>query len=294
MIRMIDIRAALDRHDRIAVVMIAAARGSTPRETGAAMLVTPDGATGTIGGGSAEHRALQTAWCILSGGEVTGHMLELPLGPDLDQCCGGHMQVAVAPISKACMETHDASTRPDASNAQQHCLPLWPGGPVFRDPPPGWPVLVYGAGHVGHALVQALAPLPFQITWVDARPGLMDNAPAGVVTLETPLPEHAATAAPDDAMHVILTHSHALDLEIAATVLARPHMFCGLIGSTTKKALFCRRLTTRGVDPARLICPIGLAGRSDKRPAVIAALVASQLLEVQAATTTILDHAGQP
>jgi xanthine dehydrogenase accessory factor len=163
---------------------------------------------------------------------------------------------------------------------------LWPGGPVFREPAPDRQAIVYGAGHVGRALVAALAPLPFRVVWADARAGACADAPAGVDVHETPLPEAVAEAAEPGALHVVLTHSHALDLEIVAAVTAREFGFCGLIGSATKRALFRRKLAERGVARgaiARLTCPIGLLGLRDKRPAVIASSVAAQLLQVDAA-----------
>jgi xanthine dehydrogenase accessory factor len=169
-------------------------------------------------------------------------------------------------------------------------LELWPGGPVLVEPAAPRQVLIYGGGHVGAALARALAPLPFQVRWIDARLGAFPaEIPAGVETLESPLPEAEAGAARPDALHVVLTHSHALDLEIVAAVLERGEFgFLGLIGSATKKALFLRRLRERGIPEgrlARLTCPIGVPGVRDKRPEVIAATVAVQLL--QAAQTAV-------
>jgi xanthine dehydrogenase accessory factor len=127
--------------------------------------------------------------------------------------------------------------------------------------------------------------LPFTVRWVDARlDAFPAEVPAGVGTVATPLPEAEARAAPADALHVVLTHSHALDLEIITAVLERGEFgFLGVIGSATKKALFLRRLRERGIAEdrlGRLVCPIGVPGIADKRPAVIAASVAGQLLHV--------------
>ncbi len=143
------------------------------------------------------------------------------------------------------------------------------------------------------ALARALAPLPFAVRWVDARlDAFPAEIPAGVETVETPLPEAEDRAAPGDALHVVLTHSHALDLEIIAAVLERGEFgFLGVIGSATKKALFLRRLRERGIPEsrlARLTCPIGVPGIRDKRPEVIAASVAVQLLQV--AHTAVLKN----
>ena len=211
-------------------------------------------------------------------------MLDFPLGPALDQCCGGHLRVAFAVFGVDDLER---------LRAVQGELELWPGGPLFIEPAENRAVLIYGGGHVGAALVRALAPLPFQVRWIDARLGAFPaEIPEGVETVESPLPEAEAKAAPPEALHVVLTHSHALDLEIVAAVLERGAFgFLGLIGSATKKALFLRRLRQRGIPEgrlARLTCPIGVPGVRDKRPGVIAATVAVQLL--QAARTAVQEN----
>jgi xanthine dehydrogenase accessory factor len=304
--RIPDLIEAVEREGRAVVVMVAEAKGSVPREAGAAMLVTGSGVMGTIGGGAVEHRALAVVREMLaavgadsaplpnpppsggrghlSGGRrcpLEGLILDFPLGPALDQCCGGHMRVAFSVFGADDLERLRGAPGE---------LELWPGGPVLAEAPALRQVLIYGGGHVGAALVRALAPLPFAVRWVDARLGAFPAAiPAGVETVTTPLPEAEAKAAPADALHVVLTHSHALDLEIVAAVLERGAFgFLGVIGSATKKALFLRRLRERGIPEgrlARLTCPIGVPGVRDKRPTVIAATVAVQLL--QAARTTV-------
>ncbi|HUF88004.1 MAG TPA: xanthine dehydrogenase accessory protein XdhC [Thermohalobaculum sp.] len=291
--RLADLVAAVEREGRAAVVLVAGARGSVPREAGAAMLVTASGARGTIGGGAVEHRAIGQAREMLNctsplhdpppqGGREARKataVQEISLGPALDQCCGGHMRLAFAVL--------DVADLPRL-RAARGTLALWEGGPVVVEDAPGRPVLVYGAGHVGRALVRALSPLPFAVRWIDARrDGFPEAVPEGVETLATPLPEAAARAAPGEALHVVLTHSHALDLEIVTSVLERGEFgFLGLIGSATKRRVFLRRLRERGVPEARLArltCPIGVPGVRDKRPEVIAAAVAAQLLQVSAA-----------
>jgi xanthine dehydrogenase accessory factor len=274
-IRLADIGAAVARDGSAVLVLVADAQGSAPREPGAAMLVSADGTLGTVGGGTVEQRAVAIARAMLAGEAEPRAEIEFPLGPALDQCCGGRMRLAFALLG--------AEVPVGATGA---ALELWPGGPVFREPPLPPRTIVYGAGHVGTALVRALAPLPFRVAWVDARAGACAGAPEGVEAHETPLPEEIAGQAEPDALHIVLTHSHALDLEIVAAVLPRPFGFCGLIGSATKRSTFRRRLTKRGVRREaidRLVCPIGLPGLRDKRPAVIAASVAAQLLQVAAA-----------
>lgn len=265
-----EIAAALEAAGVGVLVLVTEALGSTPREAGTAMLVTRNVLHATIGGGRVENEAMQHARAMLAGNEAAQATRSFALGPDLDQCCGGHMTIALARLGAL-----------DAARFRAGGpVALWPGGPVWRDEASKRPITVYGAGHVGAALVRALAPLPFALRWVDPRIGI---APAieGVPCVETPLPEGEAAKAPPDTMHLVVTHSHALDLEIVATALAREAAFVGLIGSSTKRATFLRKLRARGLDDtalAHLTCPIGLPGLRDKRPAVIAASVAAQLV----------------
>lgn len=257
------LRAAVKR-GRTAVAVVSQAEGSTPRERGAWLIVTREGLCGTIGGGEAERRTVEAARALLASGAPSA-ALDLPLGPALDQCCGGHMRVDLARID----------VPPDAPFA------LVDGGSLIADPPRR-PVWVYGAGHVGAALVTALAPLPFRLVWLDARAEDQWTAPAAVPCRRVALPEAEATTAADEAFHIVMTHSHALDLEIVAAVLQRRFGFLGLIGSATKRATFARRLAERALDSSRLTCPIGLA-IPGKEPAVIAASVAAQLVALDRA-----------
>jgi xanthine dehydrogenase accessory protein XdhC len=254
-----DIAAAVGEGPA-AVVCVTGAEGSTPREAGAHMLVTPRRTAGTIGGGEAERRAVEAARALLATG-LTRKELSLPLGPELDQCCGGRMTLSIARIDKA----------PNGP------FPLWQGGPVVGEET-GREVWVYGAGHVGEALVGALRPLPFDVRWLDGRAETVWPVSAPDPLRRVAIPEAEVANAADDAFHVVLTHSHALDLEIVAAILSRPFGYCGLIGSRTKRATFERRLRERGIGTGRLTCPIGLPAIRGKEPAVIAASVAAQLL----------------
>lgn len=146
-------------------------------------------------------------------------------------------------------------------------------------------LMLFGAGHVGAAIVRALAELPCRVTWVDERDDLFPPAiPANVTVEATDTPEALVENAPQGTSFLVMTHSHALDLRLSHAILSRPgsHWF-GLIGSTTKRRQFEHRLRERGVDACRLeamVCPVGLPGIEGKAPAVIAASVAAQLLTV--------------
>lgn len=145
------------------------------------------------------------------------------------------------------------------------------------------PLWVFGAGHVGQAIVEHLRDLPFDITWVDSREGVFPaNLPVNVRTLESDVPEAEVRYAPDDAWFLILTHDHELDYAICAALLAQQTgHFIGLIGSRTKAARFAHRLDRQGYSSARITCPIGIPGISGKEPATIAISVVAQLLQLR-------------
>ena len=153
------------------------------------------------------------------------------------------------------------------------------------------PLFLFGAGHVGQALVTALSALPFNITWVDSRaeafPG---DPPANVTVAVTDPPRFAVGRAPAGGFFLVMTHNHDLDLEVCEAVLQRgDSSYLGLIGSGTKRARFLKRLAAKGLTEERLsqlTCPIGLPGIAGKEPAVIAASVAADLLRRREETPT--------
>jgi xanthine dehydrogenase accessory factor len=273
---------AVERHGRSALVSVIATKGSAPRDAGSHMVVTPEGYLGTIGGGTLEWRAMATAQSLLSGRpqiQVSSHAL----GPELGQCCGGQVKLAT--------QIFDRSSLPmlrDLAAREVH-------GPFeLRDRIPALGitevfgeqrrvVYLFGAGHVGRALVLALAPLPFDVIWIDSRPNAFPAAVPGNVTLiHSGDPPLEVASASHGSIAMVMTHSHALDLAVTAAALnseALAHV--GLIGSTTKRARFEKRLAEVGIAPARiasLICPIGLPGLKSKEPAIIAAATAAQLI----------------
>ncbi len=152
----------------------------------------------------------------------------------------------------------------------------------FRDP--RRPLWLFGAGHVGRALMLALAPLPFEVTWIDEREGIFPGAvPANVHPLRSADAAGELARAPDRAFVVVMTHRHPLDLAIVhAALSAQRFSYVGLIGSASKRARFIRRLREAGIPEARvagLVCPIGLPAIRSKHPAAIAAGIVAQLLE---------------
>ncbi|MCA7971539.1 xanthine dehydrogenase accessory protein XdhC [Burkholderia sp. AU39826] len=152
--------------------------------------------------------------------------------------------------------------------------------------PPPMHVVLFGAGHVGHALVTLLGALPCVVQWVDTREELFpDECPPNVQPEPTDTPEAVVDAAPPGAYFLVMTHNHALDFSLAARIMRRrDYAYFGMIGSRTKRVRFERRLAARGVDPARLVemvCPIGVAGIVDKAPGAIAVAVCAELLQAR-------------
>ena len=286
--------AALAAHGRVVRVVIAGHDGSSPREVGASMLVWEGGQAGTIGGGALEFEAASKARGMLGAGGVS--VQRVALGPALGQCCGGSVtlwfevlervpepvagMVARGPgamplaVKRILAAARGQGVRPGVALVEG-----WLVEPVAE---PGRQVWVWGAGHVGRALVGVLAPLPgMAVTWVDVAAGRFpETVPEGVTVLPAADPALLADHAPPGAEHLVLTFSHALDLELCHRLLRRGFRSCGLIGSATKWARFRSRLAALGHDPtavARIRCPIGEPAFG-KHPQAIAVGVAAQML----------------
>ncbi len=290
---------ALADHGPLIRVVVAEALGSVPREVGAAMLVWPEGQAGTIGGGALEYEAAATARTMLAAGEEK-RLSRHALGPDLGQCCGGAVRLFFEHWAALPALPEIAFARPTAAEAGEMPLALHRLIAAARSagqaPAPrlldGWfiepisapkvPVWIWGAGHVGRALVATLAPLPdLTLTWLDTAPERFpDEIPDGVTMLPAPDLPAAMRLAPPGAHHIVLTYSHALDLALCDAGLRHGFAGFGLIGSATKWARFCSRLRQMGHERAgigRIACPIGEKSLG-KHPQAIAVGVAHTLL----------------
>lgn len=265
MIAAADIRAFVAGHPDAVVAEVTAVRGSTPREAGAFMLISPTASVGTIGGGALEYMVLDRARQVLRAGGAED-TLDIPLGPEIGQCCGGRVDVAMYRL--------DATRATELVEAAELEV-------VFRPH-----VYLFGAGHVGHALARSLALLPLHVHVVDTRPDELAGLPETVDRIAAPMPEAVVRTAPVGSAFVILTHDHALDFMIALEALARVDSpYVGMVGSKTKRAKFASWFRAEGGDAAaldRLVLPIGgnawPAGLGDKRPEVIAALAAAEIM----------------
>jgi xanthine dehydrogenase accessory factor len=235
------------------LVTVVEVKGSTPREAGAKMVVTRDKIYDTVGGGHLELKAIELSRAMLRQRPLPDapSIHRFPLGPSLGQCCGGEATLLLEPIQQ-----------------------------------PSFHIALFGAGHVGKALVKLLGDVPCRVTWIDPRDNIFPETIPGNVTVNiSDEPEAEIDAIPAGSFVLVMTHSHPLDQRILEGALKRDDFrYVGLIGSATKRARFIRRLKARGLgetELTRLTCPIGIEGAGGKHPAEIAIAVAAQLLQVR-------------
>jgi len=338
-------REALARGQRVVLVVVASGTGSTPRETGAVMVVTPERVSGTVGGGHLEHEALRMAReAIASSAPAAQWLVRFPLAARLGQCCGGVSTLCFATLDSSAIAWLDTIaacvrartpfaivgriasaqacqrlvvTADDArgsigdatldsaavalARSRLACATSERTGETFvaqAGPqtllvhcvrPHAMPVLVFGNGHVGRALVQVLGAVDAEVRWIDEREqDFPDHVPANVETIATADATYEVATAPQRACLVVMTHSHALDFDIVEASVSRDDWtYVGLIGSKSKRAQFERRLLARGTSPEalrRLTCPIGAGPLRGKSPGVIAVAAAAEILAVREAS----------
>jgi xanthine dehydrogenase accessory factor len=258
------------------LVSVDSVQGSGPREVGAWMAVFPQTLVNTIGGGHLEFQAITEARALMArpvsanAASTATHednalTTRYALGPALGQCCGGVVHLKFERISAA-----------DAPALKQ------------RLQANGQPLALFGGGHVGRALVNVLSTLPYNVQWIDSRDEIFPAHLPPNVVCEHSDPVHAAVAdLPSGASVLVMSFSHAEDLDVVAACLKRQRIhgdlkFVGLIGSKTKWATFQHRLEAKGFtaeELALITCPIGVSGITGKEPEVIAVSVAAQLLQ---------------
>ncbi len=261
---MADTLAQLDRFldaDECVLVEVSKVAGSTPREKGAWILVGKNQILGTIGGGQLEYVAIDTARQMLRS-DTSERDLDVPLGPEIGQCCGGRVQLTLGLVTPKMSQ--DLKSRVETEiQGRPH-------------------VYIMGAGHVGRALAHALSLLPFKTIVVDTRQDALVGLPQNVETRFCVLPESEVRNAPAASVFVVLTHDHAMDFMITGEALMRGDAaYVGMIGSKTKRAVFLSYMRDQGATKTQilpLICPMGGENSSDKRPEIIAALVAAEIL----------------
>jgi len=233
------------------LITIIGVTGSTPRNSGTKMVVSQNENFDTIGGGHLEYKAIKQAKQLLQGNKDCQSIEHFQLGSQLGQCCGGN-----ASILFECF----------AANSIH--------------------IAVFGAGHVGQALIPMLAGLPCHITWVDNR---VEQFPtnceqyANVSKLVTDDPAGEVAAMPKNTLNVVMTHNHQLDFDISLAILRREDFhYLGLIASDTKWRRFQQRYKHREIQPSlvgRMNCPIGLEQVVGKLPMEVAISIAGQIIE---------------
>jgi len=316
-------RFRLLRGEPLVLITVARALGSTPRDAGTRMWVDAEGAHATIGGGHLELQAIEAACAMLADAEAPPAQLRhYALGPSLGQCCGGAVWLAFERLETQdlawCDALHEvlaggaAARRTRRIRLARECESHACGvhveavdGLDVDQPDARWHedegllvdftpasaplIVVCGAGHVGKAIVRVLAELPVNVVWLDPREDEWPkNLPDNVRCLNGDADD--VLDFPDDAYWLVLTHSHALDLEIIERVLRyKPFRYLGLIGSDTKRAKFRARLLRKFPSELvdRVVCPIGIVETSSKLPGVIAVSVAAQIVD-------LLEHVSRP
>jgi xanthine dehydrogenase accessory factor len=327
--KMQSLKTFLASAGRAALVEVAGTKGSTPREKGAFMLVSQAAIFGTIGGGQLEYMAIDKARQMLlsspegemaakrpeGGGRGSSRpktmsgtaaatppggfaatlpsrgrdtrievaeicaTLDVPLGPEIGQCCGGRVEILIRLVDAAL-----AAELVAAAETEEAHLPH---------------VYIFGGGHVGQALASTIALLPVHGVVIETRAEALEGMPETVETRLTPIPEAVVRDAPVGTAFAILTHDHALDFLIVAEALKRDDTaYVGMIGSKTKKATFknwfLKSADGSEAEFARLVSPIGGDAVRDKRPQVIAALAAAEImtaLVIHSAASNGGDHA---
>ncbi len=292
-----------------ALVTVVGAKGSTPREAGARMVVSVGGAiSGTIGGGRLELDAMERAIAAMHEGRDASERLDLALGPSIGQCCGGAVSALVETFTGARLAAIARLAEAEAIGPFQTTAVCAGGAPIERrvvgterleataavdaagrlDESFGEPLrelLLFGAGHVGRAVVLALAPLSFHVRWIDGRRSAFPDLPlARLEQVVTGAPAAELKTASSNAFVLIMTHDHGLDLDILHAALSEQRFpYVGLIGSCTKRARFEHRLAELGHPASRIrafTCPVGIPGITSKEPAHIAISVVAELLIV--------------
>lgn len=251
------IRILMQLHERrepCVLLTLLADKGSVPRNCGTKMVVGREQTYLTIGGGHLEYQCIAMARDMLEKQTTVPHTEHFNLGARLGQCCGGMTTVLFEPLIQA---------QPQ--------------------------IVVFGAGHVGQALVALLATLPCHITWVDERPDMFAGAPPAVKIWQPEDPLDAVKSAPAQSYFIVMTHHHPRDLELTEAIMKRgDYRYLGLIGSQTKRQRFEYRLAGKGISAEQLNtlrCPVGLPDVKGKLPAEIAVAIAAEIIAVYQAAS---------
>ena len=256
----------------IALVELTTVRGSSPREVGAWMLVSPQKCLNTIGGGVLEFSMVAEAKKMMKDKSVDKLSFKSTLNPKFDQCCGGVVSCQISTVTKSTMKMIEKRIKNEISNYKS--------------------LYLFGAGHVGKSVIKLGLNLPLKITVTDSRldlvKGLQNQFRDYVDTIKfnvDAIPERIIKSSPENSAYLVMTHSHATDFTLIEEILSLKKIgYVGMIGSKSKKLSLQKYLKRKNIsdNKADLVrCPIGrpikFSGR--KSPEVIAALTISDILE---------------
>ena len=293
--------AELNRQDIPCImVTVASIVGSTPREVGARIIVTADDLFGTIGGGNLEYQACRIARDQLEIPKPQ-QLKRFPLGAGLGQCCGGLVNLLFEPVIGVCEWIPVALDYERLNKVWVREVPIHEGPVSVRlcvedesgliedvyvevNRSDDIELTLFGAGHVGRAIVKAMTDLPVRIRWVDSRENEFPiEVPSNVEVICTDTPEAEVDAASTNAYFLVMTHQHSFDQLLSEQILKRDDFaYFGLIGSASKRRMFETRMHRRGIDKQRferMVCPIGISGIQNKQPPMIAISVAAQIMQ---------------
>jgi xanthine dehydrogenase accessory factor len=292
-------RDRIARDGAVVRASLVGVRGSAPREAGAMMLIGTSDIWQTIGGGSLEFEVMAKARAMLAAPPTpwARQVISAALGPDMGQCCGGHVRILLeyfgadeaaelAALQGCRRIAHPLAGIAPPVDAGDADIGPDKAGSMFIAPvaQPGRPLFLYGAGHIGRALAPHLAALQLDLHWVDIEESrfpasIPASIPDGATRIVASDPTVIAAHAPTDAIHLVITHNHALDEALCHRILSGPGFArLGLIGSATKAARFRSRLVKAGIAPQsldRLVCPVGLPEITGKHPARVALSIAA-------------------
>ncbi len=290
-----EARDRIARDGAVVRASLVGVRGSAPREAGAMMLISAADIWQTIGGGSLEFEVMAKARAMLVAPPTpwARQVISAALGPDMGQCCGGHVRILLeyfgadeaaelAALQGCRRIAHPLAGIAPPVDAGDSEIGPDKAGSMFIAPvaQPGRPLFLYGAGHIGRALAPHLAALQLDLHWVDIEDARFPaGIPDGMTKVIASDPTVIAAHAPVDAIHLVITHNHALDEALCHRILSGPGFArLGLIGSATKAARFRSRLAKAGIAPLaldRLVCPVGLPEITGKHPARVALSIAA-------------------
>jgi xanthine dehydrogenase accessory factor len=240
-----EILQVLKQRNQMAVMAtVVEAGGAVPRQAGARMLVFADGEiAGTIGGGAIEKRIIEEAIALLTSGGT--RLLHYNLEEELAMACGGTVTVFLEVLQ------------------------------------PSLKLIVFGAGHIGQALVPLAKMLGFHVTVVDNRPEFANKerlAQADQIIAKPYANAFNELQMDNHTYSVIVTHHHRYDQEILEYCSRKPFAYLGMIGSRHKVGAALARLADLGVSEKiiqKIQTPIGL-DLGGQTPAEIAIAIAAE------------------